>query len=70
MIYDVRESLIAIIMHVGMERRDVAQDIAYALMTREDSPLVRYKERAERNATIANEYRRIIKRLKKEEMQT
>ena len=52
---DVMESLIQIIIDVGMERRDVATDIARALMVRTDSPLVRYKERAERNAIIANE---------------
>ena len=51
----VMESLTKIIMDVGMERRDVATDIARALMTREDSPLVRYKKRAERNARMMGE---------------
>ena len=49
---DVRESLIRIIIDVGMERRDVASDIADALMSRDDSPLVRYRDRDERNAKM------------------
>jgi hypothetical protein len=52
---DVMESLIQIIIDAGMERRDVATDIARGLMARPDSPLVRYKERAEKNAAIAND---------------
>ena len=57
---DVLESLIKIIIDVGMERRDVATDIARALMVRDDSPLVRYKERAERNAAFAGDLWRIV----------
>ena len=56
---DVHESLIRIIIDVGMEPRDVASDIADALMSREDSPLVRYRDRAERNAKIARDLYRL-----------
>jgi hypothetical protein len=57
---DIKEALVLMIIDVGMLRRDVATDIAVALMTRPESPLVRYKERAERNAQFAGDFFRIV----------